>query len=856
MLRQLFQKEIRLQKSNLYFVLAIILVWGILLALATRAEVKLGGRPDVTMGLVVSFLQVGFVGFCLLAVAPLLVGAAMVAEERKLAVWEWQLSLPCPRRTQWAVKLAVGSAVTLALTLVVQPLLDFVLSRVMGSGAPDTPLPSSLLGMNEIYRTIPLLLMMSAAFVSSMSKDPYKAFFLGILFFGFVMACFSILDPVHLLILPWNLKTDRNVTRLLVSNHVPWMLGLGLSAGLGALSQFNFRLEGFQWRRFLCQLAAVVLLAAAATWIGLQLEFGIGGLVSQKARDVEPLILRNRSQAPGAGKTVDWAGIDPVLVQRFRAGDEKKTPVNAINPYHWQWDPSFVSRVIRIPGTGNVLAETPSFPVFVGTPDSHMFKEAGDLWEQRLPQAIEVGIDGSRFRPIFCLIMRGFQFLPTDSGYLIRSSPFSTFQSSWWPLPIKADGLLWKTLIRKPLPLDTLSEFYRDYRSGQIKIGGEVFQSPQIWPVNLAKGYFELTNPDKPAEGRAHEKWLIKKEANDTWTVVHKGKTYYSYYCVSDDGKWYSTKSSSGRYTGDSLPPSLDVYSCDHGTSWTLENPEGELDITSGGREDIITLHDMGTRSSALLRVSPSGRFLPFLRTKITIKLEVDGKELDTHYPEVVEFALLNLQTGQERVLLRTKPDRASQEEFQEVMKQWNLWKSRRESGQTGKEEAFHQEGRFGTYTGRNVPLYYQKFPPLLWTPDRDALAIFFDEKIYLFERRAQTAETAGKQVAIPENAARQASGQKPEQTAAQETGQTAAQETGQKAGQESAGQEPAGQKTAGQEASQNAGDFRLLGAVDLTGFQIRDVDFWNGGVMLAWGGTGLYRIELAKALKPAPPEQ
>jgi len=30
-------------------------------------------------------------------------------------------------------------------------------------------------------------------------------------------------------------------------------------------------------------------------------------------------------------------------------------------------------------------------------------------------------------------------------------------------------------------------------------------------------------------------------------------------------------------------------------------------------------------------------------------------------------------------------------------------------------------------------------------------------------------------------------------------------------------------------------------------------MDFWNGGVLLAWGGTGLYRIDLAKALRPAP---
>ena len=803
MLRHLFKKEIHLQKSNLYFVLAIILVWGILLALATRAEVKFAS-PGVTMGVVVCLLQVGFVGFCLLAVVPLLVGAAMVAEERKLAVWEWQLSLPCPRRTQWAMKLAVGSAITLALTLVVQPLLDFLLSRVMGSYASGILLPSAFLGTNEIYRTFPLLLMMSAAFVSSMSKDPYKAFFLGIVFFGFILACFSIFDPARLLILPWNLtgmvRSDLKSVEFLVNKHVPWMLGLGLSAGLAALSQFNFRLEGFRWRRFLCQLASVFLLVAAVTWIGLQLEFGVGDLVSQKARDVEPLILHNRSQAPGAGKTVDWAGIDPILVRRAKLPPHTSKLLALREERCWAWQ--CPTRVIPIPGTGRILVEINSFPVLA--------ESSGQL----VPQVVELGIDEPYLRPLLSLYGPMTQVFPEPPGCLIRNWRYGIFLSPHWPLPIKADGLLSRILIRKPLPLDSLSEFYRNYRFGQIKIGERVFQSPQIWPVNMDKGYFELTIRDEVTEGkRSVEKWLIKRDASDTWTVVDKRKPthYQPPYHVSPDGKWYAPEYRLGLHARDSLTSSLGVYSCDHKTSWILENTEGELIITDNGWQDFITWHDMATRSSHFLRVSPSGRFLPFLRTN-TIKLEVDGKELDTRCPEAMEFALLDLQTGQDRLLLRTKPDRAAQKEFQQVMKQWNLWRPRWESGQTGKDEPFRQEGRLITVTGRGVPLHYQKFPPMVWAPDRDALAILFDEKIYLFERRAQTTQNAR--------------------------------------------QENAGQEAASQETAQNAGDFRLLGAVDLTGFQIRDMDFWNGGVMLAWGGTGLYRIDLAKALKPAPPEQ
>jgi len=853
MLRQLFQKEIRLQKSNLYFVLAIILAWGILLALATRAEVKLGGRPDVTMGLVVCLLQVGFVGFCLLVVAPLLVGAAMVAEERKLGVWEWQLSLPCPRRTQWAVKLAVGSAITLALTLVVQPLLDFLLSRVLGSYAHGILLPSALLRGNEIYRTIPLLLMMSAAFVSSMSRDPYKAFFLGIVFFGFVAVCFSILDPAHLLITSWNLGErlgmggGLNTARFLVNKQVPWMLGLGLCAGLGALAWFNFRLEGFRWRRFVGQLASVFLLAVAATWIGLHLEFGIGGLVSQKTRDVEPLILRNRSQAPGAGKTVDWAGIAPVLVRRAEL-PPRASKLLALREERC-WEGACPSRVIRIPRTGRILAEIYSFPVW-----------EGQLYRPKpLPQVVELGIDKRCLRPILSLSGHVMQVFPEDSVYVIGPPLYYVTR---WPIPLELGGLLSRKFVSgRPFK----DPFWELQEMGQpLKVDGKPIRVGGVNPVNSEKGYWDIVVLNKTGQskeeqnassGKDYSMWLIKKGANNDWSLVNKQEGFV-HHAVSSDGKWYARQ----RHTFSAFPTatvsSLGVYSCDHTTSWTIVGSGGDVILCNAGWQEYNERQDMGVNKAGILRVSPSGRFLPFLRTKITIKLEVDGKELDTHYPEVVEFALLNLQTGQESALLHTQPDGASQQEFQEVMKQWNLWKSRRESGQTGKEETFHQEGSLVTFTGRNVPLYYQKFPPLLWAPDRDALAILFDERIYLFERRAQTAETAGKQVAIPENAARQASGQKPEQTAAQETGQTAAQETGQKAGQESAGQEPAGQKTAGQEPAQNAGDFHLLGAVDLTGFQIRDMDFWNGGVMLAWGGTGLYRIDLANALKPAPPEQ
>jgi hypothetical protein len=93
-IRALITKELCLQQVNLVL-LAIFLVLGFFI----RGDSGWVG-PTLTMNLI-----------CL--IAPLLIGAAAIAEERRLGINTWHLTLPPSRKKQWFIKLVVCTALTL-----------------------------------------------------------------------------------------------------------------------------------------------------------------------------------------------------------------------------------------------------------------------------------------------------------------------------------------------------------------------------------------------------------------------------------------------------------------------------------------------------------------------------------------------------------------------------------------------------------------------------------------------------------------------------------------------------------------------------------------------------------------------
>src|SRR5687768_4455986 len=97
MFQQLIKKEYMLQRPVIYFALTIMILWCALFFLAPQAQRALTPR-GITWGELIVYMHWGMIVPCLLLITPLFLGANMVAEERRLGVWDWHLSLPYSRK--------------------------------------------------------------------------------------------------------------------------------------------------------------------------------------------------------------------------------------------------------------------------------------------------------------------------------------------------------------------------------------------------------------------------------------------------------------------------------------------------------------------------------------------------------------------------------------------------------------------------------------------------------------------------------------------------------------------------------------------------------------------------------------
>ena len=92
--------------------------------------------------------------------------------------------------------------------------------------------------------------------------------------------------------------------------------------------------------------------------------------------------------------------------------------------------------------------------------------------------------------------------------------------------------------------------------------------------------------------------------------------------------------------------------------------------------------------------------------------------------------------------------------------------------------------------------------PALAWAADCDKLAVYYDEQVFLFEHSPQA-----------------------EQRLREKMGEHA--------------------------PYQGMGGFLPEGQVDLTGFRIHNLDFWDDNTLLVWGEIGLFKIDLREATAP-----
>ena len=204
MIRVLFRKEIRLQRGNILFALAVCGVWGIAFLLGLSGNRPLYGKL-LTTGALSQFIHYFFVVPCLFLIFPLLAGSSAVTQERKMGTLGWQLSFPVSRGKQWMVK--AGAAVGLALfmggllTVILDGILVFILkkggiSTVFGSSSfpPD---PLSFRGLSPLIYA--MFFASAGAYLSSISNNPYRALMSCFVFLILTSAVCFLLDPTGLL---------------------------------------------------------------------------------------------------------------------------------------------------------------------------------------------------------------------------------------------------------------------------------------------------------------------------------------------------------------------------------------------------------------------------------------------------------------------------------------------------------------------------------------------------------------------------------------------------------------------------------------------------------------------------------
>lgn len=191
MLRQLILKELRLQRSAGIMLLIMLACCALLLGVFPWKDARvMQVGSHASYGELAFGLGLFFGWFLIPIVIPLVIGANAVAEERSLAMLDWQLSLPCSRSLQWFLKLGVGAALCLGLALF-PPLLTGLFRSALGpfTDQPDRVRRFLELGLQNYVFVVSFLALACSALISTFMRRSYHAFFGGIALIALLIYC-------------------------------------------------------------------------------------------------------------------------------------------------------------------------------------------------------------------------------------------------------------------------------------------------------------------------------------------------------------------------------------------------------------------------------------------------------------------------------------------------------------------------------------------------------------------------------------------------------------------------------------------------------------------------------------------
>ncbi|MBN1901871.1 hypothetical protein JW926_11165 [Candidatus Sumerlaeota bacterium] len=272
----LVKKEMRLQRSNIYFAAAVFFIWSLGFLIVFLGDRPLGSKT-ITTGTLAQIIHYIFTLPCLIVIFPVMTGATSVAQERKLGTFDWQTTLPSSRRMRFTAKFGVPLFLSLIMGGMLMGIMDYLLvwnlrthNILWSLGKRDfTPLPFRIKGL---YPGIFALLLCAAGiYISSICKDPYKALISVFGFLALTIFTQRLIDPAGMLSLLGETFPDQYVHPLIHYSRF-----LFLSFFLIWLGFCNFHPQLRKIKTFLFQVLLWILLINITGYITLVWEFNPG----------------------------------------------------------------------------------------------------------------------------------------------------------------------------------------------------------------------------------------------------------------------------------------------------------------------------------------------------------------------------------------------------------------------------------------------------------------------------------------------------------------------------------------------------------------------------------------------------
>ncbi len=183
--REIFRKELRLQKNNIFFTIATLILGVIGLMSINAADPSVGFNPDDIRDALTYIIILPL----LTLILPLMIGSTAAAAEKPLGVQAWQTALPI---SLWRATLMKFLVIT-GLIFIISGVLPYVFTLI----ASDTP------SVNSVFRhTWPFWLAFLCAAIGyysgTLARDDYQGLLISILPITLLILTMTYADPLRL----------------------------------------------------------------------------------------------------------------------------------------------------------------------------------------------------------------------------------------------------------------------------------------------------------------------------------------------------------------------------------------------------------------------------------------------------------------------------------------------------------------------------------------------------------------------------------------------------------------------------------------------------------------------------------